>query len=246
MPLETPQTQITERIQQLNRRYESHGAISVLERALSDPLIGQAALVSSFGAESVVLLHQISILDRSLPVLFIDTELLFAETISYQLDLTEKFGLTNVNRITPERSAIFDRDPDGILQHFDPDACCALRKSEPLENALSGFDAWITGRKRYQGQTRQDLRFFESDQNGRIKINPLAHWAQRDLSDYIQNNNLPRHPLVSKGFLSIGCTPCTSPVTEGEDARAGRWRGLNKTECGIHFSRDGVKREAVS
>ncbi len=126
-------------------------------------------------------------------------------------------------------------DPDGALHQISTDACCALRKTEVLETALDGFDAWITGRKRFQSGTRAEVEFFEAEGGHRLKINPLAHWARDDLEDYIVNNRLPLHPLVAKGYPSIGCAPCTSPVKEGEDPRAGRWRGTEKTECGIHF-----------
>ena len=122
-----------------------------------------------------------------------------------------------------------------MLHLSDPDACCALRKVDVLEGALAGFDAWITGRKRYQGATREAVEFFEADGPARLKINPLAHWSPGDVQDYIVNNRLPRHPLVARGFASIGCAPCTSPVAAGEDPRAGRWRGQAKVECGIHF-----------
>jgi phosphoadenosine phosphosulfate reductase len=110
-----------------------------------------------------------------------------------------------------------------------------MRKIEPLERALFGFNGWITARKRYQGGKREAVEFFEAEGDLRIKVNPLAHWGPADIQDYMTNNRLPRHPLVAKGYPSIGCAPCTSPVNPGEDSRAGRWRRLEKTECGIHF-----------
>ena len=202
---------------------------------MTDKLDGRVALVSSFGAESVVLLHMVSVVDRTTPVIFLDTEMLFAETLDYQVALTERLGLTDMRVIRPVRDAVFARDPDGLLHRAEPDACCALRKTEPLERALRGFDAWITGRKRFQGQARATLDFFEAEDRRRLKVNPLAHWARDDVRDYIQNNRLPRHPLVARGYPSIGCAPCTSRVRAGEDERAGRWRGSEKEECGIHF-----------
>lgn len=236
MPLEAPLAPVAERARDLNRRYRHHSAISVLRHALDDPQVGRAALVSSFGAESVVLLHMVSVLDRTTPVLFIDTEMLFPETLAYQADVTEKLGLTDVRVIRPDREQVFLRDPDGLLHLADPDACCALRKTEPLQRALQPFDAWITGRKRYQGGRRLNLEFFENEDDRRIKVNPLAHWDKADVQDYIVNNRLPRHPLVSGGYPSLGCMPCTSRVDTGEDERAGRWRGRKKVECGIHFA----------
>jgi len=234
MPLD-PGHSIADRAAQLNGRYRNHAAISVMELALRDHDVGETALVSSFGAESVVLLHMVSVLDAKLPVLFIDTQMLFPETLAYQADLADRLGLTNIIDIRADDAAVEHDDPDGTLHQFSTDACCALRKTIPLERALSRYDAWITGRKRFQAGTRAALEFFEPDGDSRLKINPLAMWGREDVEDYIVNNRLPRHPLVAKGYPSIGCAPCTSPVKPGEDPRAGRWRGSNKTECGIHF-----------
>lgn len=227
----------------LNNRYRHHAAIRVLQDALSDPELGRVAMVSSFGADSVALLHMVSMVDRNTPVLFIDTQMLFPETLAYQLQVAKKLGLTDVRTIRAAPVAISATDPDGDLSQTDPDACCHLRKTVPLNKALMGFDAWITGRKRFQGASRADINFFEADPAGpRIKINPLAHWTANDVIDYIINNDLPRHPLIAQGYPSIGCMPCTSPVAEGEDPRAGRWRGKEKTECGIHFVNGKIQR----
>lgn len=235
MPLEAPLAAVTDRVAELNDRYKHHSATSVLERALQDAQVGRTALVSSFGAESVVLLHMISIMDRTTPVLFLDTEMLFPETLTYQAELSERLGLTDVRIIRPNRDEVFLHDNDGLLHQTDTDACCLLRKTVPLQRALEGFDAWVTGRKRFQAGSRSALQFFENEEDKRIKVNPLAHWAKEDVQDYMINNRLPRHPLVAKGYPSLGCAPCTSPVNEGEDERAGRWRNTQKAECGIHF-----------
>jgi phosphoadenosine phosphosulfate reductase len=226
---------VDERVARLNARYKNHSATSILELALRDAELGRIALVSSFGAESVVLLHMISVMNPSTPVVFVDTEMLFPETLQYQLDLADKLDLREIRRIQAAPSAVAAIDPDGTLNQRDTDACCALRKTVPLQNALGNFDAWITGRKRFQAGTRAALDFFENELDTRIKINPLAHWAPEDVKDYMINNRLPRHPLVAQGYPSIGCAPCTSKVAEGEDPRAGRWRNQEKVECGIHF-----------
>lgn len=219
----------------LNDRYRHHSATAVLERALHDADVGQLALVSSFGAESVVLLHLVSVIAPHTPVLFIDTQMLFPETLAYQRELADKLNLTDIRMIRADRRDTEFEDPDGTLHQFSTDACCNLRKVVPLERALKGFDGWITGRKRFQASTRAALEFFENEEGKRLKVNPLAHWGREDLEDYIVNNRLPRHPLVAKGYPSIGCAPCTSPVAEGEDPRSGRWRGQAKVECGIHI-----------
>ncbi len=223
------------RVARLNARYANHSATSVLDLALRDRELGRIALVSSFGAESVVLLHMISVMKPDTPVIFIDTEMLFPETIDYQLELIDKLDLRDVRRISPSPARVAAHDPEGLLHLSNKDACCDLRKTVPLQQALGGFDAWITGRKRFQGATRATLDFFENEGDNRIKINPLAHWAPDDVREYMINNRLPRHPLVAQGYPSIGCAPCTSKVAPGEDPRAGRWRGEDKTECGIHF-----------
>ncbi|MFZ5963829.1 phosphoadenylyl-sulfate reductase [Thalassococcus sp. BH17M4-6] len=224
------------RVAQLNARYRHHGATDVLRGALRDPEAGQIAMVSSFGAESVALLHLVAMVDNRTPVLFIDTRLLFTETLIYQADVAERLGLRDVRIIKATRADLDQTDPYGALRFSDPDACCALRKTRPLERALQGFDGWITGRKRYQSGTRAALDFFELEEaTGRIKVNPLAHWAPEDVAAYMDENRLPRHPLVAQGYPSIGCAPCTGKVAPGEDPRAGRWRGQSKDECGIHF-----------
>ena len=223
----------------LNDRYRHHAAISVVQHALRDPAVGDVALVSSFGAESIVLLHMVARLAPHTPVLFIETGMLFPETLAYQQEVAASLNLPDLRVIRAEPADLAREDPTGDLHQFDTDACCMARKTVPLERALLPYDGWITGRKRYQGSTRAALEFFEVERPEgappRLKVNPLAHWRSEDVQDYMIENRLPRHPLVAKGYPSIGCAPCTSPVKPGEDPRAGRWRGSAKTECGIHF-----------
>lgn len=220
----------------LNDRLRHHGATDVLRAAVNE--IEGLALVSSFGAESVVLLHLLAMVDASVPVLFIDTEMLFTETLVYQQEVAERLRLKDLRIIRADDHELHIEDPDGTLHQFDTDACCALRKTRPLQNALAGHGGWITGRKRYQSGQRAQLEFFEVEKAAtgpRIKVNPLARWTPEDVREYMTENRLPRHPLVAQGYPSIGCAPCTSPVAEGEDPRAGRWRNSQKDECGIHF-----------
>ncbi|WP_299303080.1 phosphoadenylyl-sulfate reductase [uncultured Litoreibacter sp.] len=227
-----PLKELAERRTLLHRKSDAQ---TVLKHALDDVQIGEVALVSSFGAESVVLLHMVAEIDPATPVIFLDTEMLFPETLTYQRELASTLGLTDIRVVTPDRAKVMERDVDGILHTFDTDACCSLRKTEPLERALQGFGGWITGRKRVQGGRRAQLPLYEKDETTRIKINPLAAWTPKMIADYMDKHDLPRHPLVARGFASIGCAPCTTKVAEGEDPRAGRWRGQEKTECGIHF-----------
>ncbi|MCZ7675519.1 MAG: phosphoadenylyl-sulfate reductase [Roseovarius sp.] len=230
----------------LNARLRHHSATAVLAHALGDPVLGRIALVSSFGAESAVLLHMLSLIRRETAVILVDTQLLFAETLVYQQELAERLGLRDMRIVRAAEAELAHRDPDGGLHRRDPDACCALRKTAPLKAALAEFGGWITGRKRFHGATRQELEFFEAEPGtGRVKVNPLAHWRRQDVQAYIEENRLPRHPLVARGYPSIGCMPCTSKVDAGEDIRAGRWRGRAKTECGIHFADGRATRQGM-
>ena len=239
-----PPDALSGRVRDLNEWYRRHSAFAVLEHALNGAQAGRLALVSSFGAESVVLLHMVAVTRRDTPVIFIDTELLFAETLVYQQELSERLGLVDLRIVRAGAEELARTDPDRTLHQRDPEACCALRKSAPLQRALAGFDGWITGRKRYHGGERAALDFFETEPGtGRMKVNPLAHWTRADVQTYMEENRLPRHPLVARGFASIGCMPCTSPVRKDEDIRAGRWRGMEKTECGIHFGTNGLIRK---
>jgi phosphoadenosine phosphosulfate reductase len=207
----------------------------VLAAALRGLFPGRIAVVSSFGAESAVLLHLVAAIDRATPVLFVDTGRHFVETLQYRDQLTAHLGLSDVQSVGPTAEEVARLDGDATRALWDPDGCCAFRKTQPLQRALAGFDAWITGRKRFQAATRLDLPVFEADPP-HIKVNPLASWGAADLAAYVTEHQLPPHPLVAQGFASIGCAPCSSAVRPGEDARAGRWRGFEKTECGIHQS----------
>jgi phosphoadenosine phosphosulfate reductase len=213
--------------------YDGLDAQAIVAAAIAD-FGGRIALVSSFGAESVVLLHMVAAADRSTPVLFGQTQMLFPETLAYQAEVATLLGLTDVRHLTPGAAEAAAADPDGALHASDPDACCHLRKVVPLERGLRPFDAWLNGRKRSQSATRAALRVVEQDRAGRVKINPLADWTAVHVRAYMDRFNLPLHPLSTRGYPSIGCLPCTTPVAPGEDPRAGRWRGRAKEECGIH------------
>jgi phosphoadenosine phosphosulfate reductase len=217
----------------LNALYGDRDAKAIIAIAARELFQDRIALVSSFGSESAVLLHLVAEVDRGLPVIFLDTGKLFPETLAYRALLTERLGLTDVRSVTPDPARLSLKDQHGALWMTNPDLCCQIRKTEPLQRALAGMDAWLTGRKHFQNSVRASLELFEPD-GRRIKVNPLANWSGEDLKAYADRNALPEHPLVARGYPSIGCVPCTTKVLPGEDARAGRWRGLDKTECGIH------------
>lgn len=238
------QSNLSGKAEQLGLRFAGLPAKSVLGAVLRDGLLGRSALVSSFGAEAAVLLHMISEVAPGAPVLFIDTEMLFEETLAYQRDLSARLGLRDVRVIRAAEAEIAAQDPDGTLHERAPDACCTLRKTVPLQAALAGFDGWITGRKRFQGGARETLPLFEAEAGtGRIKVNPLANWSPGQIAAYFDAHDLPRHPLSSRGYGSIGCAPCTARGA----GRSGRWQGQDKSECGIHITPDGrITRKGVS
>lgn len=207
---------------------------AILREAL-ERFEGRVALVSSFGAESAVLLHMAAQVDPHVPVLFLDTGMLFAQTLDYRKRLAAEFGLTDVRDLRPLYQDLAVHDPGQDLWKSDTDACCRIRKVLPLDRALGGFDAWITGRKRFHGGDRLRLKVVESSE-GKIKFNPLANWTKVQLDAYAADHALPAHPLVEFGYPSVGCWPCTQPA-DNEDLRAGRWAGSDKTECGIHMPR---------
>jgi phosphoadenosine phosphosulfate reductase len=209
----------------------------ILESMIQERFAGRIALVSSFGTESAILLHMISQIDRATPVVFLDTGKLFPETLEYRDALVARLGLTGVRNIRPNGAQLAAWDPDGKLWQKDVDLCCAIRKTNPLDEALEGFDAWITGRKRAQGGSRATLNLVEAGPDGRTTVNPLAFWDDARIEAYFTRHNLPRHPLQAEGYTSIGCASCTHKPRPGEDKRAGRWAGLDKTECGIHLPR---------
>jgi phosphoadenosine phosphosulfate reductase len=189
--------------------------------------------VSSFGTESVTLLKVMADVDPAIPVIFLDTGWLFEETLAYRDTLIATLGLKDVRSIKPAEETLSREDSDRDLWFSDPDACCRIRKVEPLARELKPFDAWLNGRKRFQGNSRAGIPVVEDD-GARLKFNPFANVSREELEAIFARAKLPRHPLVASGFLSVGCMPCTSRTAEGEDERAGRWRGRAKTECGIH------------
>lgn len=206
---------------------------AMLEALLTGELHGRVAVVSSFGAESAVLLHLVASIDRNVPVIFVNTQKSFGDTLAYRDELAERLGFTDLRVYRPDPRRLATRDATGLRWSWDPDGCCEIRKVEPLRRALAPFDAWLSGRKGYQAGTRAAMPRFEEDE-GRLKINPLADWSRADIAAYFSQHALLPHPLEAQGYASVGCAPCTSKVQPGEDPRAGRWRSWDKVECGIH------------
>lgn len=218
---------------ELDRALRNASPSEVIATALKIVGRERLALVSSFGTESASLLKVLADVDPKIPVIFLATGWLFEETLAYRDTLTAALGLSDVRSIKPLEETLSRQDPDHELWFSDPDACCRIRKVEPLARALKPFSAWINGRKRFQGGLRAEIPVVEED-GVRLKFNPFANVSREDIEAIYANANLPPHPLVASGYLSVGCMPCTSRTSPDEDARAGRWRGRAKTECGIH------------
>lgn len=219
--------------EELDRSLRDASPAEIIAAALKTVGREKLALVSSFGTESATLLKVMADVDPAIPVIFLDTGWLFEETLAYRDALIAALGLTDVRSIKPAEETLSRQDPDRDLWFSDPDACCRIRKVEPLARALKPFSAWLNGRKRFQGNARTDIPVVEDD-GARLKFNPFANVSREELEAIFVRAKLPRHPLVTSGFRSVGCMPCTSRTAEGEDERAGRWRGRAKTECGIH------------
>jgi phosphoadenosine phosphosulfate reductase len=222
--------------QALDRALRSASPAEVIEAALKAVGREKLALVSSFGTESAALLKVMADVDPAIPVVFLDTGWLFEETLAYRDTLIATLGLRDVRSVKPLEDALSREDPDRELWLSDPDACCRIRKVEPLHRALAPFSAWINGRKRFQGGLRAEMAVVEED-GARLKFNPFANVEREEIEAIYQLAKLPPHPLLASGYLSVGCMPCSSRAAAGEDARAGRWRGRAKTECGIHTTK---------
>jgi phosphoadenosine phosphosulfate reductase len=220
----------------LMARYGGQTAPEIVRAMIEREFPGELAVVSSFGVEAAVILSLVAEIDRATPIIFLDTDKHFAETLAYRHQLVERLGLIDVRTTTPDWRSIRYADAKGDLWRANPDHCCHIRKVQPLEQALTGFSAWISGRKRFHGGERVELSVFETV-DGRIKINPLANWTPAEIAAAFRERDLPLHPLALKGYSSVGCMPCTKRPDKGAAIRDGRWNDSEKTECGIHRAR---------
>ena len=236
--------QATGQSQALDRALRSASPAEVIEAALKTVGREKLALVSSFGTESAALLKVMADVDPAISVVFLDTGWLFEETLAYRDTLIATLGLRDVRSVKPLEENLSQEDPDRDLWFSDPDACCRIRKVEPLQRALAPFSAWINGRKRFQGGLRAEMAVVEDD-GAKLKFNPFANLEREDIEAIYALAKLPPHPLLASGYLSVGCMPCSSRTAPGEDARAGRWRGRAKTECGIHTSKTSWKADFI-
>ena len=193
------------------------------------------ALATGFGAEGCVLIQLLSSVSKNARIFYLDTDLLFPETYELRAQLETRYGVRIEQRVAPLSLRAQAHQYGERLWEREPNLCCHLRKVQPLQEVLAGLRAWITAIRREQTPARASVGIIERDRNfGLIKINPLATWSEREVWNYIKDHDIPYNPLYDNGYASIGCTPCTTMIQIGEDARAGRWRGLEKTECGLH------------
>lgn len=228
--------------------YDGLDAMPLLHMMIREEFPGKIGLISSFGADAALLLSMVADVDPATPVLFLETQKHFPETIDYANTLIKQLRLSNVHWLKPDPEMLARIDEDGTLWSKQPNRCCWLRKVEPLNRAVAelGLEALITGRKRYQTPERANLEAIELDEDKIFRINPLAAWSKEEQSREVTARGLPSHPLVEKGYFSIGCAPCTAPVIDGQDERAGRWahtigiENEQKTECGIHLAKDQI------
>ncbi|MGM0713459.1 phosphoadenylyl-sulfate reductase [Brevibacillus parabrevis] len=196
---------------------------------------GNLVLASSFGAEDVVLIDMLHKLAPTIPVFYLDTNKHFAETYETRDKLQERYQ-TKFIQVLPQMTLAEQEEKHGEkLWETDPNLCCQIRKVEPLQRVLSGYGAWITGIRRDQAPTRAHAKKVEwDDKFNLVKFNPLADWTMDQVWEYIHANQVPYNPLHDRYYPSIGCSVCTRPVLPGQDPRAGRWAGFDKTECGLH------------
>ncbi len=228
--------ELQQRADALNKEFADLTTEQILSRLIHGRAAGSVAVISSFGAEAAVLLHLAASKDPTTPVVFLETRKHFQETLDYVDDLMDTLGLTTLVRVRPRAALLAADDPSGTLHRTDSDRCCYIRKTLPMIGVLRNYDCVLTGRKRFQTAERQNMEFVEVQEDW-LRVNPLADWDHKHIRQYLWDHQLIRHPLVTQGYSSIGCAPCTVP---SDDYRGGRWADEDKTECGIHITEDGA------
>ncbi|NQU29822.1 MAG: phosphoadenylyl-sulfate reductase [Anaerolineae bacterium] len=236
----TKQKLTTEEIESLSNQFESVHPREIITWAVENnsPNLG---LSSAFQTQSAPLIHMVMKVDSKIKIFFLETGLHFWDTLFYREQLEQIWDL-NIVDLRPDRSwgnflHRFGRD----LPETDPDLCCYIRKVQPMQKAMGGLNAWITGIRRDQTENRAKAKILEYKRDGLLRIAPFLNWTKSDIWDYITENNLPQHPLPLSEYPSVGCKPCTRAILSGENDRAGRWSGKGKTECGLHtelFNKD--------
>ncbi len=222
-----------EEIEQLSLEFENASPQAILAWAV-DAYWPDVALSSSFQTQSLPLLHMAVQVRPDIRIFFLETGMHFWETLIFRESLEMKWHLNVVDLRPDDRWTHFLQQNYRDLPHQDPNLCCYIRKVQPMQRAMDGMRAWISGIRRDQTLERASAKILEWMPDGLLKVNPLLNWTAADIETYSREHDLPAHPLLGKGYPSIGCAPCTKPIKPGESARAGRWAGLGKTECGLH------------
>ena len=224
-----------ELVYNLNKESSNFSPEQILEKSLNE-FSDKITYICSFGSESAIILNMISKINKNFPIFLLNSNFLFPETIDYKNDLIDRLKLVNCKDIYPDKVSLKKNDPNNNLWEKNIDKCCNLRKVIPLELKLKEFNAWISGRKSYHQGERSELKAFEF-LNGKVVVNPLVNLNKNEVDEYFEKNDLPKHPLVKEGFMSIGCIQCTSKTVDPNNIRSGRWKNSVKTECGIHLSK---------
>ncbi|MEE2694747.1 MAG: phosphoadenylyl-sulfate reductase [Pseudomonadota bacterium] len=222
-------------LKKLNQNSKDKMPYEIIEESIKKNFKDDIAYVCSFGSESAIILHMISEIKNDLPIIMLNTNFLFSETLEYRDYLLKRLKLTNFKEIFPDSSDIETADKNNDLWKKNPDSCCNIRKVVPLQKELEKYTSWISGRKSYHEGERRNIKSFEY-LNGKIVINPLADVEKGFVDAYFKNKKINRHPLVDQGYLSIGCINCTVKTIDVNDPRSGRWHNKLKTECGIHYN----------
>jgi len=223
----------TAEIERLSEEFETKTPQEILKWGI-DTFWPQIVLSSSFQTQSMPLLHMASRIRRDILIFFLDTGFHFWDTLIFREQLASEWQLNVLDLYRDTRWDVFARQHTRALPIEDPDLCCFLHKVEPMQKALKDMTAWISGIRRDQTTVRAHAKILELQKDGLLKINPMLNWTKADVKHYAEENHLPSHPLLEKGYRSVGCAPCTAAIGLQDDERAGRWLGRGKTECGLH------------
>ncbi len=217
----------------LSAQFETKTPQEIIQWAV-DEFAPEIAVSTSFQTHSMALLHMVTRIQPDIKIFFLDTGYHFWDTLIFREQIQHEWNLNVVDLYRDSRWDIFARQNTRTLPLQDPNLCCYIHKVQPMQKALSGLKAWISGIRRDQTPERAHAQILELQDDGLLKVNPLLNWTKSDVQTYIADHNLPAHPLYERGYRSIGCAPCTVPVGAGDNDRAGRWVGRHKIECGLH------------
>ena len=222
-----------EEIAALSAQFEAKTPQEIIQWAVNE-FAPEIAVSTSFQTQSMALLHMVTRVAPDIKIFFLDTGYHFWDTLIFREQIQHEWNLNVVDLYRDSRWDHFARQNTRILPTQDPNLCCYIHKVQPMQKALSGLRAWISGIRRDQTSERAHAKILELQDDGLLKVNPLLNWTRSDVQAYTADHHLPAHPLYERGYRSIGCAPCTIAIGVNDDDRAGRWAGRGKTECGLH------------